>query len=135
MDISELLSISGMSATAVAIILAVYRILKSVKGKKFVSSCCGKKAELGFDVKEMSPSHSQNKINVLVENGTTSQEGRSDGSHRDTLSIRRLSTGCGESKDPHDVSDHQCTTEQTKRHSRRGSTDSTGTHSVSKSLS
>lgn len=50
-----LLMNAGLSTTGVAILLLVYRLVKSVQGKKLVSSCCGRKAELGFDVKPMTP--------------------------------------------------------------------------------
>lgn len=54
MESVDLAKLSGMSAASIAIVLLVYRILKSVKGKKFVSKCCGKKMDVGFDVQDMS---------------------------------------------------------------------------------
>ena len=48
---------AGLSTTGVAILLIVYRLIKSVQGKKLVSSCCGKKMELGMDVVPMTPQH------------------------------------------------------------------------------
>lgn len=66
---------SGMSATAITIVLIVYRVLKSVQGKKFVSSCCGRKAEIGFTVRDMAPTpprtDSENNVRHTVENGST----------------------------------------------------------------
>lgn len=55
MEDTDLLKAAGFSTTGMAIVLVVYRILKSVKGKRFVSSCCGKKLEMGMDVEEMTP--------------------------------------------------------------------------------
>jgi hypothetical protein len=55
MDDTELFKMSGASAGTVAIVLLIYRILKSVSGKRFVSTCCGRKAEIGFDVRNATP--------------------------------------------------------------------------------
>jgi len=55
MDDSDLLKLSGVSGGTVAIILIVYRVLKSVIGKKVVSNCCGKKLEVGLDVQATTP--------------------------------------------------------------------------------
>lgn len=52
MEESELFKMAGVSTTGVAILLIVYRILKSVKGKTFVSKCCGKKVDFSIDVKD-----------------------------------------------------------------------------------
>jgi len=52
---TDLLTSAGLSTTGVALLLLAYRLLKSVKGKKLVSSCCGRKLELGVDVQEMTP--------------------------------------------------------------------------------
>jgi hypothetical protein len=57
MDFMDLLASAGVTTTGVAIILLVYRFLKSIHGKKLVSSCCGKKMEVGFQVSEMTPTH------------------------------------------------------------------------------
>ena len=55
MDETDLLKTAGLSTTGVAIILIVYRIVKLMKGKKLISSCCGKKIEMGIDVQTMTP--------------------------------------------------------------------------------
>lgn len=55
MDDLTLLKSAGFSTTGVLIALLVYRVLKTMNGKKFVSSCCGKKTEIGFQVAEMTP--------------------------------------------------------------------------------
>ena len=55
MDETDLLKMAGLSSSGVAIILIVYRVLKLMRGKKLVSSCCGKKLEMGVDVAEMTP--------------------------------------------------------------------------------
>lgn len=55
MDDSDLLKLSGVSGGTIAIILLVYKILKSVIGKKVVSNCCGKKLEVGLDVQATTP--------------------------------------------------------------------------------
>ena len=51
----ETLMNAGLSTTGVAILLVVYRVLKSMQGKKLVSTCCGRRAEMGMDVVEMTP--------------------------------------------------------------------------------
>lgn len=52
MDDEQLFKMSGASAGIIAILLAVYRILRTVQGKRLVSNCCGKKLEVGFDIKD-----------------------------------------------------------------------------------
>lgn len=52
MDESELFKMAGVSTTGVAILLIVYRLLKTVKGKTFVSKCCGKKVDFSMDIKD-----------------------------------------------------------------------------------
>jgi hypothetical protein len=44
-----------MTTTGVAIVLILWRVLKTASGKKLVSDCCGKKASIGFQVGEMTP--------------------------------------------------------------------------------
>jgi hypothetical protein len=41
-----------MSASGIAIVLLVYRIVKYLKGKTIVSRCCGRKMEMSVDVRE-----------------------------------------------------------------------------------
>jgi hypothetical protein len=55
MEDGDLLKLSGVSGGTIAIILLVYKILKSVIGKKVVSNCCGKKLEVGLDVQATTP--------------------------------------------------------------------------------
>jgi hypothetical protein len=52
---TTLLQQSGMSAGLIAILLIMYRVLKSVNGNRIVSSCCGKKTELGFVIEPITP--------------------------------------------------------------------------------
>lgn len=49
----SVLQTSGLSAGTIVVILIIYRLLKSIEGKRFVSRCCGKKAEVGFEIKNM----------------------------------------------------------------------------------
>jgi hypothetical protein len=56
MDESTLMN-AGLSTTGVALLLIAWRIFKSVQGKKIISSCCGKKMEMGMDVVPMTPQH------------------------------------------------------------------------------
>lgn len=59
MDDADLMKLSGASAGTVAIVLLVYRILKSVLGKKLISNCCGKKMEVAIDVQQTTPREHQ----------------------------------------------------------------------------
>lgn len=49
----SVLQTSGLSAGTIVVILIIYRLLKSIEGKRFVSRCCGKKTEVGFEIKNM----------------------------------------------------------------------------------
>ena len=55
METTDLFKVAGLSSSGMAIVLIIYRILKYIKGKKVVSSCCGKRIEMGIDVTEMTP--------------------------------------------------------------------------------
>ncbi len=55
MDETDLFKMAGVSTSGVAILLLVYKVLKSMKGKRFVSSCCGRKLDVGIDVQQMTP--------------------------------------------------------------------------------
>lgn len=55
MDFMQLLASAGITTTGVAMLLLVYRVVKSIQGKKLISSCCGKKMEMGFTVSDMTP--------------------------------------------------------------------------------
>lgn len=46
---------SGLTATMIAIILVLYRILKTMDGRRIRSTCCGFNADLGFQTSQMSP--------------------------------------------------------------------------------
>lgn len=73
MDFLDLLKMSGMSAGSIAIVILIYKVLKTAHGKKFVSQCCGKKVDVGFQIKSMespptpisNPMHK--KISVVVD--------------------------------------------------------------------
>lgn len=57
MDDTNLFKVAGISTTGVAILLIVYKVLKYIKGKKLVSSCCNRRIEVGIDIQDMSPKH------------------------------------------------------------------------------
>ena len=52
MDI-QLLQQFGVSASSVAILVTLYRLFQYVKGRKLVSECCGKRAEVGIDIRNL----------------------------------------------------------------------------------
>lgn len=94
MDEVDLFKMSGASAGTIAVILLIYRIGKSLMGKRLISNCCGRKMEVGIDVKDTAspvsnplvirqPSEPKN-ISIPVEDARTnlretrqSEEGRS----------------------------------------------------------
>lgn len=53
----SLLINAGLTTSGVAVLLLLYKVVKSIQGKKLISNCCGKKMEMGFDVGEMTPQH------------------------------------------------------------------------------
>jgi hypothetical protein len=55
MDDADILKMSGISASGVAIVLLIYRVLKIINGKKIRSRCCGRTMEVGVEVGEMTP--------------------------------------------------------------------------------
>lgn len=55
MDDLTLLKSAGVSTTTIVIVFMIYKLFKSVVGKKLVSSCCGRKMEMGIDVAQMTP--------------------------------------------------------------------------------
>lgn len=55
MDDTDILKMSGFSASGIAIVLLVYRILKHINGKKIRSRCCGRTMEVGVEVGDMTP--------------------------------------------------------------------------------
>jgi hypothetical protein len=69
MEDSDLLKLSGVSGGTLAIILIVYKILKSVLGKKLISNCCGRKMVVGIDVQATTPKEIKLEIktNPMVE--------------------------------------------------------------------
>lgn len=50
-----LLMNAGLTTSGVALVLIAYRFFKSIQGKKLVSSCCGRRMEVGVDVVPMTP--------------------------------------------------------------------------------
>ena len=64
MDDSDLLKVSGLSASTIAIVLIVYRVVKLILGKKLISSCCGKKLEVGVVVADMTPKAEDTTIEI-----------------------------------------------------------------------
>lgn len=55
MEDTDLLKMAGLSTSGVAILLVAWRFVKSLQGKKLVSSCCGHKGEMGMVVVNMTP--------------------------------------------------------------------------------
>lgn len=64
----SVLQTSGLSAGTIVVILIIYRLLKSIEGKRFVSRCCGKKAEVGFEIKNMETPPPANSIAIDIKN-------------------------------------------------------------------
>lgn len=73
MEESDLLKLAGVSTTGVAIVLILYRVGKSLLGKKLVSHCCGKRFDVGIDVADMKSS------SFKIENPMTKNKDTIDG--------------------------------------------------------
>jgi len=65
MEEADLFKMAGVSTTGVAIILIVYRLLKTVKGKTFVSKCCGRKVDFSLDIKDTTTTPLPEVVNPL----------------------------------------------------------------------
>jgi len=65
MDDLDLAKMAGLSTTGVAILLIVYRVLKTVKGKTFISKCCGRKVDFSMDVKDAEPTPKET-VNPMI---------------------------------------------------------------------
>ena len=64
MDDTDILKMSGLSASSLAIVLIIYKLLKSAVGKKLVSNCCGRKLEVGMTVTDMPTTPREVRIEV-----------------------------------------------------------------------
>lgn len=83
MEESELLTMAGVSSTTVAIVLFVYRVVKSMQGKTFISKCCGRKMDVGFTIREgETPTATDNPMILTVKHSPDSV----DGHHHRTVS-------------------------------------------------
>ena len=52
---ANLLASAGVSTTTMAILFIAYKVFMKLKGHRLVSDCCGRKGEVGFDVRDMPP--------------------------------------------------------------------------------
>ena len=107
MDDSDLLKLSGMSAGTLSIILIIYKVLKSLQGKKLISQCCGKRYDVGFVVRDLetdTPKLTQNPIkNITVvvdeprdDNGSDSRgRGKNQSRVCETEGAGRVQQGTG----------------------------------------
>lgn len=50
----EILQQFGITGSSLAIVLIIYKLFKHFKGHMLISKCCGRKVEVGFDVRDMS---------------------------------------------------------------------------------
>jgi hypothetical protein len=63
----DLLKMSGVSAGSIAVLLLIYRILKELKGKRFISVCCQRKIDIGFDVGTVVTPKEQNNPMIVID--------------------------------------------------------------------
>jgi len=95
MEESDLLKMAGVSSTGVAIVLLVYRILKTMQGKTLVSKCCGKKMDVGFTVREGdTPTMTDNPLVITVKE----TKDPVDGGHHNTGGASEKDSSVGVSK-------------------------------------
>jgi hypothetical protein len=52
---ANMLASAGVSTTTMAVLFIAYKVFMKMKGHRIVSDCCGRKGELGFDVRDMPP--------------------------------------------------------------------------------
>jgi hypothetical protein len=64
---ASLLASAGVGSSTIAILFLLYKAFNRLQGHKLVSNCCGRKAEVGFAVADMSPSRSEEKKNPPAE--------------------------------------------------------------------
>jgi len=50
---ASLLASAGVSSSSIVVLYILYRVFQTIKGRKLVSNCCGKKMEVGVDVRDM----------------------------------------------------------------------------------
>jgi hypothetical protein len=53
---ANLLASAGISTSTMAALFIIYKVFMKMKGHRIVSDCCGRKGEVGFDVRDMPPS-------------------------------------------------------------------------------
>ena len=73
----DILQQFGVTGSSLAIILIIYKLFKHFKGNVLVSKCCGKKVEVGFDVKQMSAENLPKLIDGTT-NSTNSERKQTD---------------------------------------------------------
>lgn len=74
------LATAGVSTSSIAILYLLYKAFNTLKGHRLVSDCCGKKGEIGFDVRDMPPSPEETKSHPEVQHDAGGSKG--------TLSVR-----------------------------------------------
>jgi hypothetical protein len=52
---ASLLASAGIGSSTIAILFIAYKVFMKFKGHLLVSDCCGIRAEVGFDVRDMDP--------------------------------------------------------------------------------
>jgi len=50
---SNLLAAAGISSSTMAILFIIYKVLQRVVGHRVISNCCGRRMEVGVDVRDM----------------------------------------------------------------------------------
>jgi hypothetical protein len=80
----EALATAGVSTSSIAILFILYKVFNAMKGHRLVSSCCGRKGEVGFDVRDMPPTPQEETKNPRSFPLTSVVVGEPEG----TLSVR-----------------------------------------------
>lgn len=84
MDFSDALKAGGASATLIAIVGIVIKLIQSTCGHRLKSECCGKTASIGVKVESMnSPKHNEStsESTIVVRSARPSIETKADLSH------------------------------------------------------
>jgi hypothetical protein len=58
----------GLSSGSIALVLLLYKIVKHTKGHLLILRCCGRKLDVGFDVKDTIESPDDSKVGKKDDN-------------------------------------------------------------------
>lgn len=90
MEETDLLKLSGLSAGSITIILLIYRILKSVKGKRFISVCCQRKMDIGFDIGTVETPREHKNPMIVIDGATGAHNSEREQTNRQEIQTIKI---------------------------------------------